>query len=122
MKKGTKEKAWKAFSKYIRARDKRCVTCITGGAENAGHFHHNVLDFDEENVNAQCVRCNKWLHGNLNVYSAYLLRKLGSRGFLALDKRHYLALRGEKKTSEEYLEIETLYTDKFRQLELNDLL
>lgn len=99
-----KKKAWKVFSAYIRKRDPRCVCC---GAETtqAGHFYHNVLDFDEENVNGQCVRCNHYLSGNLAVYSVYLLKKLGKKKFEALNTRHYMALKGEIRSDEEYLDI-----------------
>lgn len=90
-----KDNAWKVFSAYIRNRDKRCVTCANGLAENAGHFWHAVLDFDEENINGQCVRCNKWLSGNLAPYSVYLLNKIGKKKFDALDIRHTRAIGGE---------------------------
>lgn len=111
-----KDRAWKVFSEYIRLRDKHCVTCPNGLAENAGHFWHGVLDFDEENINGQCVRCNKWLSGNLAVYSTYLLKKLGTKKFNALDKRHCLALGGEKRTAEEYEEIIKQYRNKINSL------
>jgi hypothetical protein len=97
-----KKKAWRTFSKWIRNRDKNCVTCKTGLAENAGHFWHGVLDFDEENINGQCVRCNKWLSGNLAPYSVYLLKKLGKKKFDALDIRHTRAIGGEYRTDQEY--------------------
>jgi hypothetical protein len=80
-KKGLREKLWKIFSKYIRLRDGKCVTC--GGApENAGHYIPKSvtrlsLYFDERNVNAQCVRCNKYLSGNLQSYAIYLEKKFG---------------------------------------------
>lgn len=100
-----KDKAWKVFALWIRERDKRCVTCPNGLAEQAGHFFHNILDFDEENVNGQCVRCNHWLSGNLAVYSTYLLNKLGEKGFKDLDLRHTLAMKGEKKDEQYYQDI-----------------
>lgn len=74
-------------------------------AENAGHFYHAVLDFDEENINGQCVRCNKWMHGNLAPYSVYLLNKLGKKKFDALNIRHYRAMAGEKRYPQDYLDI-----------------
>ena len=86
------KKAWKVFSKWIRNRDKRCVTCGSTKQLQAGHFWHNVLDFDEININAQCVYCNHFLSGNLASYSAYLIRKYGKRAFGDLEKRHYIAI------------------------------
>jgi len=111
-----KKRAWTAFSAYIRARDKRCISCNTGLAENGGHYWHNVLDFDEENINGQCVRCNKWLSGNLASYGAYLLKKLGLKKFNDLDKRHTLAIAGEKRSIEDYLEIEARYRVLLKKL------
>ena len=86
-----------------------CVSCKTGKAENAGHFYHGLLDFDEENINGQCVRCNKWLHGNLAPYSHYLLKKLGRKKMEVLNKRHYLAMAGEYRTEQDYIDIITKY-------------
>lgn len=104
-----KKKAWDTFSKWIRARDKKCITCnVNGSGSNylqAGHFWHGVLDFDEENINAQCVHCNKYLSGNGTHYSVYLLNKLGKKGFDALNIRHTKAIGGEKRTDEQYNEI-----------------
>jgi hypothetical protein len=109
--KSAKARAWKYFSAYIRKRDPRCVTCGAPTTQ-AGHFWHNVLDFDEENVNGQDVRCNHFLSGNLAVYSVYLLKKLGKKKFDALDIRHTKAIGGEKRTVEELLAI----GDKYKAL------
>ncbi len=95
------KKAWNVFSKWIRNRDPYCVTC-GAPSQQAGHFWHGVLDFDEENISGQCIRCNHFLSGNLAQYSIYLLRKLGKKKFEALDLRHTRALAGEKRTDEEY--------------------
>jgi hypothetical protein len=115
--KSSRDRAWKAMSQYVLARDKKCVTCPSGKAENAGHYWHNVLDFDEENINAQCFRCNHFLSGNLAPYGSYLLKKLGVKRFKALDIRHTQAIKGEKRTIEEYLELEALYKSKLAKLE-----
>jgi hypothetical protein len=106
-----RDKAWKVFAQWIRNRDKRCVTCTTGMAEQAGHFWHAVLDFDEENINGQCVRCNHWLSGNLASYSVYLLNKLGKKGFDALDIRHTRAIGGEGHDIEFYQSIIDKYDE-----------
>lgn len=105
-----KDKAWVAFSKFIRQRDKKCVTCPTGKAENAGHFWHAVLDFDEMNINGQCVRCNKWLSGNLAVYATYLIEKHGIEKFEGLKIRHYQAMKGQKLSELDYKKIINHYT------------
>ena len=112
--KSQKEKAWKTFSIWIRNRDPYCVTHLVLGkkvpSENAGHFWHNVLDFDEENINGQCVNCNKWNSGRLAEYSTYLINKIGSKRFKDLDIRHTRALSGEKRSIEDYDKIIEKYT------------
>lgn len=75
-----KEKAWKAFSEYIRARDGRCVTCPTGKAQQAGHFidgRHNAVLFSEEGVHGQCYHCNIGLKGNKLEYFLFMERTYG---------------------------------------------
>lgn len=108
-KKSLHKKTWTLFSKYIRQRDPFCVTHLVMGkkvpSENAGHFWHNVLDFDEENVNGQCINCNKWNSGRLAEYSTYLIQKLGHKKFKELDLRHTRALAGEYRTEEDYLKL-----------------
>jgi len=104
-------KAKQTFNKWIIKRDGyKCVCCGNTNRLCGGHFHHAVLDFDEENINACCDRCNRWLSGNLARYSVYLLNKLGKDAFLELDNRHFRAMGGEKKTPEEYKEIIAKYT------------
>lgn len=98
-------KAWDIFSKWVRERDKMCVTCGSTGNLEAGHFWHGVLDFDEQNINAQCKSCNHFKSGNLAPYSVYLIRKYGQKAFEDLEKRHYLAMKGEIRTDRQYLDI-----------------
>lgn len=119
-----RDKAWDVFSIWIRKRDKgTCVTCnarhwdeelgeFTIKGMQAGHFWHNVLDFDEENINCQCQRCNHFLSGNLAPYSVYLLQKLGKKGFDALEKRKNLAIRGEIRSAEDYEAIINEYSQR----------
>lgn len=111
-----KKKAWVVFSEWIRKRDRQCVTCGKAYWEQelgewtikglqAGHFHHNVLDFDEENVNCQCSQCNHYMSGNLAKYSIYLLDRLGKKKFMDLGIRAKMALKGELKSVEDYQKI-----------------
>lgn len=78
-----KKKLWIIFSKYIRQRDKyRCISCgkqLDKYTSEAGHFVHNQMDFSELNINCQCTRCNKWLHGNLGNYAINLQWKIGGK-------------------------------------------
>lgn len=101
-----KGKAWKTFADWVKKRDKYfCVTCGSQNDLQAGHFWHNVLDFDEMNINTQCKQCNHFKSGNLAVYSNFLIDKYGLEKFKDLEKRHYIALGGEKMYPEDYKNI-----------------
>lgn len=100
-----KTKAWVVFSKWIRNRDKKCVTCGSYDQLQAGHFWHAVLDFDEININAQCKQCNYFKSGNLAIYSIYLINKYGKDVFMDLEKRHWIAMRGEYRSDKDYQKI-----------------
>ena len=88
-----KDRAWKAFSRFIRLRDCwidtkslecHCVTCGRlykfGSTLHAGHFqpgrHANLL-FDEEQVHAQCQICNRWRKGMWPEYYEYMVKRYG---------------------------------------------
>lgn len=72
------------FSLYIRNRDAgRCFTC---GVQKPisqmqnGHYvsrSHNNTRFDEQNCHCQCVGCNVFKHGNMDVYATRLLETYG---------------------------------------------
>jgi hypothetical protein len=74
--------AQQAFNAYIRERDRDdgCI-CCGRPVEDAGHFKsqgaHSSVRFDEQNVNGQCVTCNQYKGGNLDVYKAKLIMKWG---------------------------------------------
>ena len=81
-----KKKAWKEWAisiKMMYANSEGFLNCFTCGGRyywsqlQAGHFKHNKLDFCNKNIHPQCVRCNKWLHGNLGVYAQRLIKKYG---------------------------------------------
>lgn len=78
------------FNKFIRERDKDkgCVSC-GAKVEHAGHFysggHYSALRFNENNVHGQCLRCNNFLHGNLNEYRKRITQRIGLSGLKELD-------------------------------------
>jgi len=81
-----KARAWKAFSLFIRTRDRFiCITCGktgTGSFMNAGHYisrRHSSTMFDEKNVHAQCMNCNLWGYGNMGVYTLKLQEMYGPK-------------------------------------------
>lgn len=76
MRKRLFNKCWKLMSFAVRNKENNtCYTCgTTTGLMNAGHRHHNRLSFDFRNIHCQCIRCNKWLHGNLGSYERQLIK------------------------------------------------
>jgi hypothetical protein len=78
------------FSKFIRKRDcgdkeGRCISCnkpITFATCDAGHYinrKHMATRFDEKNVNAQCISCNRFDEGNIQGYRRGLIVKYGEK-------------------------------------------
>jgi len=76
----------RVFSIYIRRRDTasdgigRCITCGKNMLLQCGHFikrQHSAVRWDERNSHGQCVRCNKWLHGNDGNYALAIARRYG---------------------------------------------
>ena len=82
------------MSEWIRRKDANldgyveCYTCasIKNWKEmNAGHFKHDKLDFDERNLKPQCVTCNKYYSGRLDIYASRLIRENGWEWFQMLE-------------------------------------
>jgi len=80
-----KSSAWKWFALYVKERDNwTCITCgkKTKGAEmGAGHFiqafGHASVFFNEQNVHAQCARCNGWDNTSLLRYRREIVKRYG---------------------------------------------
>ena len=74
-----------AFNAWIRERDRDlpCISCGRhhGGQWHAGHYLSTgarpELRFEPMNVWKQCQPCNTHLHGNLVLYRAELIRRIG---------------------------------------------
>ena len=132
MKKGpktkAKEKAWAAFSMYIRTRDSLkttgsldscvCVTCPnlyprTGvGCIQAGHFiagRGNSILFDERGVHGQCYACNIGRNGAHVEYFVFMEKTYGREVIdeLRAERHETLKLRAS-----DFKDIE----DKYREL------
>ena len=86
--KSTKKRADKVFSEYIRKRDTIrakpiCATCnefIDFKTSDAGHFiarNYAATRFDEQNVNAQCRRCNRFQSGRQYEHGRYIDKLYG---------------------------------------------
>lgn len=101
---------WRWFSKYVRLRDRLegttcltqyciCITCGTphkwdSGYIDAGHFatrNKLATKFNEQNVNAQCKRCNKYGKGEQARHAVGIDEKYGkgtAEKLLALSSQH----------------------------------
>ena|SRR3990167_6266274 len=120
-----KQKAWALFSEWVRRSEKGiCYTCgqrywneELGRNDwkrmDAGHYKHNVLDFDPLNIHCQCKKCNKWLHGNGTEYSIRLIRQFGLGKVEDLHRRATKALKGEHW---DYNEIINVYKEILTKL------
>jgi len=128
-KKTIKDKAWRAFSKYIRLRDclkttgtlthGKCITCgklLKISFCDAGHFvsrRYNSTLFDERNVNIQCRYCNRFLNGNLLEYRRQIVKLYGEGADIELEGK---ATEITKLTIEDLTNIEKEYKIKVKEL------
>jgi hypothetical protein len=79
------QEAQAAFNAWVRARDVElpCISCgrFHNGQWHAGHYLSTAakpeLRFDGANVHKQCSACNTHLSGNLVLYRAELIRRVG---------------------------------------------
>ena len=81
----------KVFSQYIRLRDSdangycRCISCgrvhYWKDIQNGHYMSRRYLStrFDEMNCNAQCVACNIFNQGNIQMYRQNLIKKIGEK-------------------------------------------
>lgn len=109
-----REKAWKAFSIYIRRKyadrngNCKCVTCDTvkhWKEMQAGHFidgRTNSILFDERGVFPQCYRCNCMLSGNKVEYFRFMQNYYGDE---VIDELRALRLQAKKYSVSELEEI-----------------
>lgn len=129
-----KDKLWKIFSEYIRLRDadwNGYAYCISCGKTafwkdlDAGHFisknSGDYFYFLEDNVNAQCPHCNRFLHGNLLNYRRGLICKIGEEEVDKLEYQSQLGVRLElnKEIRLDYEDLIRVYRDKLNELKKN---
>ena len=117
--KSLRKKAWKLHSEYKRR--KANGVCFTCGdkrdykEQNAGHYiHKDCLDYDDININCQCVRCNQWLSGNLGIYAEKLIALYGEEEISLLRQR---ANQVKKWTVGELEELIETYKQALEDLE-----
>jgi hypothetical protein len=117
------EEAKRVFQKWVRFRDADlpCISCgcITTPQWDGGHYFkaeiYSGLIFHEDNVNKQCCRCNKNLHGNEANYRIGLVKKIGEERVKELEAIS-ITLRQYKYTKEQLLEIKEEYKQKLKEL------
>lgn len=123
-----KDKAWEAFSRYIRLRDclrttgttthGRCISCqrvyefkkLQGGHFIPGRKGSNL--FDELGVHAQCYQCNIEKKGNWDAYYEAMRDLYGQETIDELLRRNHEI---KKYTVSELLEKEKTYKEKYDQ-------
>lgn len=116
-----KKEAQKIFNTFIRLRDanKPCVSCggSLGEKYDAGHYFsmggHGAVAYNEDNVHAQCVRCNRYLHGNLIQYQIGIEQRIGGEKLIEL---HEKAHETKKFTKHELLDIIEFYKEKVKKM------
>ena len=117
-----KKRIQKKFNLYIRLRDKDlpCISCSSKiGPWNAGHFFsvklNDGLRFDENNVNKECAKCNRFDHDHLIFYYENLKKKIGAEEFEKLkEKAIYYKKHPKKWTMKELIEIEKNIDEKLK--------
>lgn len=108
-------------NRYIRERDqgKQCITCakILVGKFDAGHYYPAgscfSIRFDPVNINGQCVRCNRDLHGNLIPYRESIKDRWGISELIRLDS---MAKTTRKFTRDELDQIADQFKKRTRDL------
>lgn len=116
-----KDKAWAAFSKYIRlkyANEQGYEECYTCGAVKhykqmqAGHGiggRNNSVLFMEDVVRPQCAGCNLWGGGKYSIFTEKLIREYGA------DKYAELVILSNQSVDMNVFDYEALYK-KYKDL------
>lgn len=117
--KGLVKKADIAFSKYIVARDKYCVTCpnIERNTLTCGHLFTRVYystRWDEDNAFCTCNKCNLLHERDPFPLTQYFLLK---NSISAYNDLHSKAKQIHKLTDEDLANIILLYEKKLNALQ-----
>lgn len=122
------KEAQHAVNSYIRVRDEGlpCISCGKPptdlgfhGGRDAGHYRSvgsaSNLRFHEDNIHAQCVKCNQWKAGNAVEYRIRLLERIGEERVVALENNN----EPHKWMREELIQIKETYKKKLKELKAN---
>lgn len=111
-------------NKYARLRDcdgtggANCISCglwFEYDMLDGGHYIPTTTSstrFNEDNIHAQCHRCNRFLHGNLRGYFRGLEAKLGRERLDDLEA----SATSRKWTRDELAELKEYYTKKIKEI------
>lgn len=118
------EKLQELINAKVRRRDSVngffiCIACSElkpVSQLNASHYYpkepkqYRAVRFDLDNIHGGCIRCNKYLSGNLLPYRVNLLNKIGAERMTTLEKlaslnnfkfdRNFLIMNIEKLKNE----------------------
>jgi len=105
-----KQEADKWFSLFIRKRDNgRCFTCDVQkdiSEMQNGHYQsrrHLNTRYCEKNSNCQCVSCNIFLRGNLQLYAIRLQKKYGQGILKELFRKSHTLIKSDRKFYEDII-------------------
>ena len=113
-------------NKYARLRDIHagfgCISCgasfrsVYGGVFDGGHYRSTGsaphLRLNLKNIHLQCVRCNRFLGGNVVGYRRGLVARKGAEAVETLER-----MQGEARWTVEYLErFKTVFSKKILRL------
>lgn len=74
--------------------------------------------YDEVNVNAQCIQCNRFAEGNIQGYRLGLIEKVGDKNVEMLELKRFNSC---KLTDAELDMLIALYKKKLETLEKNQI-
>jgi hypothetical protein len=128
----TRDRAWRAFSTYVRTRDCLEATgtttsgvCVTCGRAypykdlQAGHFvsgRHDSVLFSEKGCHTQCKKCNLYRSGEWTAYYFWMIHRYGASVFEEMLKE-WLD-RSVSYSPEQYLQIERKYEGRLALLKM----
>lgn len=112
------------FSRYIRRRDcsngiGRCISCgalVTYESCDAGHYvgrAHTATRWNETNVHAQCLSCNRQKYGNLKAYRRRLVELYGLEAVENLERMKHRTVHLRES---DYRELIEYYRNKLSEL------
>jgi len=119
-----RREAQAAFNAYVRGRDeiagRGCISCgipsktVHGGAFDAGHYRSRGsaphLAFHLWNCHLQCVKCNRYLSGNVADYRINLIKRLGIERVEQIENDNH----PRNYTIEDYQRIKRIFTKRLR--------